>query len=247
MEKPTVLLIHGLIGSLDYFEPEKRIAGAAVHTCDLLGYGSQHGTDPESLTLAMQADYVAGLLDRLTQPRVWLLGHSMGGAIAMLAADRRADRIAGIISVEGNFTLRDAFWSKNVAGKSAEQWADDYQRSVSDIPAWLVRCRIEPTAERVARAHQILAHQPPETVRAMSRAIVTETGCCEYLDVVRRVIDRGVEIHLVAGELSAGDWGIPEFVRAAARSYHEQPGVGHLMMLEQPDGFCQIIEAILAR
>ena len=41
MNKPVLLMIHGLVGTLDYFDPPKRIDSAEVHTIDLLGFGSQ--------------------------------------------------------------------------------------------------------------------------------------------------------------------------------------------------------------
>ena len=54
-------------------------------------------------------------------------------------------------------------------------------------------------------------------------------------------------MHWVAGERSAADWDVPDFVRRAARSYTVQPGAGHLMMLEDPDAFCQIVNEIMCR
>jgi pimeloyl-ACP methyl ester carboxylesterase len=104
--KPSLLMIHGLIGSQHYYEPQSRLRGIWVHTPDLLGYGDWVSVPPSRLTLASQADHIAGVLDRLSTPKVWLLGHSMGGGIAMLVADRRPERIAGVINVEGNFTLK---------------------------------------------------------------------------------------------------------------------------------------------
>ena len=109
MEKPTLVMIHGLVGSLDYFDPRSRLANVVVETPDLLGYGSHRESEPTRLTLAAQAEHVAGVISRLDAARVWLLGHSMGGAVAVLLADRWPDLIAGLINVEGNFTLKDAF------------------------------------------------------------------------------------------------------------------------------------------
>jgi hypothetical protein len=79
----------------------------------------------------------------------------------------------------------------------------------------------------------------------MAKAILAETLCPSYLDTVRRLLARGLPMHLVAGAKSATDWDVPEIVRTAAASYTEQPAVGHLMMLEDPDGFCRILAAIL--
>jgi pimeloyl-ACP methyl ester carboxylesterase len=80
----------------------------------------------------------------------------------------------------------------------------------------------------------------------MAKAIMKETGDPGYLDVGRRVIEREVPIHLIAGARSAEDWGIPDFVRDAARSYTEIAHTGHLMMLEEPAAFCGTVDAILA-
>ncbi len=245
MAKPMLVMIHGLIGSLDYFEPSDRISQARVATLDLLGYGSQASVPAHGLTLAGQAEHVVELVRTLPDETVWLLGHSMGGAVAMLVADRIPDRIAGVINVEGNFTLKDAFWSARIAEQSLEDWTADYRRMQGDCAGWLEKCGIEPSDERIRRAEAMFANQPAETVHAMSHAIVRETAAPAYLDCVRRVVERGCAVHLVAGERSAADWDIPDFVRQTARSYTEQPGAGHLMMLEDPDAFCQVVSGIM--
>ena len=228
MAKPMLVMIHGLIGSLDYFDPGERIGEARVAIPDLLGYGSQAGAPTCGLTLAAQAEHVVGLIRALPDETVWLLGHSMGGAVAMLVADRIPDRIAGVINVEGNFSLKDAFWSARIAERGLEDWTRDYRRMQCDCAGWLEKCGIELSDERIRRAEAVFANQPPETVYAMSNAIVRETAAPAYLDCVRRVVERSCPVHLVAGERSAADWDVPDFVRRTARSYTVQPGAGHL-------------------
>jgi len=63
--------------------------------------------------------------------------------------------------------------------------------------------------------------------------------------MVRRVVESGMAIHLIAGERSAKAWDAPDFVRAAACSYTEIADAGHLMMLEQPAAFCRVVDSIL--
>ena len=238
-----MLMVHGLIGSLDCFEPGRRIGGEAVRTIDLVGYGTLPLARGRRPTLQDQAEHVASHLpDRPT----WLLGHSMGGAIAMMVADQHADRVVGVINVEGNFTLKDAFWSSSIAAQSPEDWAERYDAMRRDVTDWLTRCSIEPNAQRIEWATRMLDNQPPETVHAMSKAIIAETGAPAYLDAVARVVHRGLPIHLVAGERSAGEWDVPQFVRDAARTYTEISGAGHLMMLEEPDAFCRAVDTIVA-
>ena len=56
MDKETPLvMIHGLMGSIDYFSPHTRMEGISVHTPDLIGYGSRADADARSITLANQA------------------------------------------------------------------------------------------------------------------------------------------------------------------------------------------------
>lgn len=235
-----MLMVHGLIGSLEYFEPRRPIGEGDVRAVDLLGYGALRYDG--RLTLQEQADHVTS---HLPDRPAWLLGHSMGGAIAMMVADQHAERVTGVINVEGNFTLKDAFWSKTIAASSLDDWSERYRAMRRDVEDWLRRCSIEPNAQRIEWATRMLDNQPPETVHAMSQAIIAETGAPTYLEAVRRVVDRGLPIHLIAGERSAGDWDVPRFVRDAARTYTEVPGAGHLMMLEEPDAFRAAVNTIL--
>jgi len=245
MLKPLLLMIHGLVGSLNYFTPQSLISNARVRTLDLLGYGIFADIDLRRLTMAGQADHVVRTIRSMDSKQVWLLGHSMGGAVAMLVAARVPELIAGIINVEGNFTLKDAFWSQNIAKMELACWSDKYEQMQSDIPGWLLKCGIEPDAPRLAMSQHILENQPPSTVHAMSQAIIEETGDPAYQGVIREVIEQGIPVYLIAGETSAAAWDVPDFVRTKARSYFEQADAGHLMMLEDSDLFCRIVDSIL--
>jgi pimeloyl-ACP methyl ester carboxylesterase len=87
MDKATSLvMIHGLMGSIDYFSPGARMPGVSVHTPDLIGYGSPADADARSITLDNQAASVIRYMKEHVGEPGWLLGHSVGGAIAMLIA-----------------------------------------------------------------------------------------------------------------------------------------------------------------
>ena len=244
MDKPVLLMIHGLVGSLDYFDPASRLAGATVETCDLLGYGTFGNVLPGQLTLETQVEHVAERIRALGRTGVWVLGHSMGGAIALLLADRHAGLVEGLINVEGNFTLKDAFWSSVIVAKPPEEWRDEYMNMQRDIAGWLERCGVRPTPQRVQWGEHLLANQPADTVYAMSKALLTQPGRPSYLEAASRIVERGVPVHLIAGERSAAAWDVPDFVRAAAKSYTVIPDVGHIMMLEKPDEFCKTVDRL---
>lgn len=246
MRSPALLMIHGLSGSLDYFDPAALIANADVRTPDLLGYGGLRDVSPDRLTLRAQAEHAAAHLESHCPAPSWLLGHSMGGAVVMLVADQRPELVGGIINVEGNFTLEDAFWASRIVTKSPDEWAEEYRQMVQDVHATSADWHLEPSPQRIEWLTSILTYQPARTIYAMSRAIIAETGDPGYLELIERVVARGVPIHLIAGERSAAAWDVPRFVRAAARSYTKISGAGHLMMLEQPAAFCRTVDSILA-
>ncbi len=244
-----IVLIHGLVGNLNYFDPQRHLPGMRVLAVDLLGYGAHRDAEPGRLSLAAQADHVLAAMDKAGVETVWLCGHSMGGAVMIVLADRLADRgperVAGLINVEGNFTEQDTFWSRRIIAYAPNEWRAKWREMHSDPAGWLQRCDVLPTPERITRAEQILANQPPETVQAMSRVLVEETADPAYDAAVRRAVAR-FPLHLLAGERSAQAWGVPKYVRKASASDRIQPATGHMMMLEDPAGFCRHLADIMA-
>ena len=240
----ALLMVHGLLGPIDYFAPARLLPGIDVHAPDMIGYG-RHRSEEAGIDLAGQADALAHYLrDEIEQP-AWLLGHSVGGAVAMMVADRVPELVRGLISVEGNFTLRDAFWCARIAALEEEAWAAEYG-AMEDAPAaWLEKSGIEAYDERIAWARDILNNQPYTTVQRMARSTVAETGKPDWPDLVRRVLVRGTPLYLLGGEQSAAGWDVPEWVLAAARQILVQPKTGHMMMLEDPRNFCRIVGSII--
>ncbi len=85
---------------------------ASVVCPDLFGYGPEAHADADRITIDTQVEYVRATIDSAApDARVHLVGHSVGGVIAMAFAHRFPERVASVFNVEGNFTLADAFWS----------------------------------------------------------------------------------------------------------------------------------------
>ena len=59
--RPRLLLIHGLLGSLNYFEPQRYLPGVDVLGPDLIGYGQRRSEDG-GITLHAQAALLARYL-----------------------------------------------------------------------------------------------------------------------------------------------------------------------------------------
>lgn len=241
----SLLMIHGLLGSINYFSPATHLAGLTLHTPDQLGYGvAAHATPASAIDLYQQAKAIVQFIRARGAAPVWLLGHSVGGAVAMLVADLAPELVAGLISVEGNFTLNDAFWCARIAATPVQQWEQEYRLMAADPAGFLARAEIAPTAERLAWAQTILANQDSATVHAMATSVIAVTGAPAYLELVRRVLGR-TPLTLLAGAHSAAGWDVPDWVRAAARADLVLPGTGHMLMLEDPAGFCRSVRALI--
>lgn len=94
---PPVVLLHGLFGAAGNFAAIQRRLGAAgrVIAFDLRNHGaSPH--DPD-MSYAAMAEDVLDSLSALGVPQAALVGHSMGGKVAMRAALLRPDRVSRLL------------------------------------------------------------------------------------------------------------------------------------------------------
>ena len=239
-----VLFVHGLIGTLD---DEELLAyfSRPVLAPDLLGYGKHVSTPPARIDLDAQADHLNVVIDVADAERVHLVGHSVGGAVAALFAAQHPHRVASLVSVEGNFTLADAFWSAEVARMTADQVEQMLAGSRADPASWLRDANVVPDQRRLALARRWLGHQPATTVQAMARAVVDTTRQPAYEGTLRRVFDR-TPGYLVAGERSRDGWDVPGWALKATRGLTVIPDAGHLAMLERPQRFAETIDLVLA-
>lgn len=109
--RTTVVLVHGGPGSFDhsYFSPAfDRLAEIAqVVYLDLRGHGRSTWGDVEAWSFEKCADDIRSFCDALGIDRPVVLGHSMGGPIALLYAARHPGHAAGIV-VQSGFARWDA-------------------------------------------------------------------------------------------------------------------------------------------
>lgn len=99
-EGPPLLLIHGLFGSLENLGGIARLLAKqfSVYSIDL----PNHGRSPHTETLSMHsmANAVSDWLDSRHLERVSLVGHSLGGKVAMELALSQPDKVDKLVVMD---------------------------------------------------------------------------------------------------------------------------------------------------
>ncbi|MGJ3244536.1 MAG: alpha/beta fold hydrolase [Elainellaceae cyanobacterium] len=263
---PTVLVfIHGWLLSRAYWKPIVQDLSSEYQclSYDLRGFG--HSQIPPSLsssasgdrptghvewlgafqhTPAAYADDLIQLLERLNISRAWLVGHSLGGSIALWASDRCPERIKGVICVNsgGGIYLKEEFERFRAAGEQLVRLRPRWLCQLPLLDLIMTRMNVaRPIARQWGRQRLIdlvLAH--PEAALGALLDSTTEREVHRLPQVVSRIKQ---PVYFIAG--ANDDIMEPQYVHHLA-SFHpsfqctgenvtELPNCGHLTMVEQPE------------
>jgi pimeloyl-ACP methyl ester carboxylesterase len=129
---PTLIFIHGWLLSRNYWQPLVKLL-APQYQCliyDLRGFGESTGKSPSasqgnpSYNLASYAEDLSILLHKLGIEKSWLLGHSLGGSIALWGAKISPQQVEGVICINagGGIYLKEEFERFRSAGEKLLQF-----------------------------------------------------------------------------------------------------------------------------
>jgi pimeloyl-ACP methyl ester carboxylesterase len=149
-EETTCVYLHGLGSAFSADFPrivrDPRLASHRAVLIDLMGFGFSDHPETFSHTLQAHAETVASVLDNLGLQQCHVVGHSMGGSIAIVLADARPDLVSGLVVAECNFDPEDATFSQTIV---------DLTPTEADYVAW-------GHAEIVRHADGLAATDPAE-------------------------------------------------------------------------------------
>jgi len=233
-----LVFIHGLFGSLSDESLLRHYGGKRALAPDLLGYGKYREYDVSSLSLVDQAEHVLAFMDSQDIQKANLIGHSVGGAVGALLAIQHPARVKALVSVEGNMTPPDSFWSASLAQKSIDEIQQIVDSYYTDVAAWVSEALVQVTPETVRIATDWLDHQPACTLKAQARAVVNATSDSSgFVESLLERMEQGLVLHMISGSNSREAWHVPSAIEAAAKTNTVIPDGGHLMMLQSPSTF----------
>ena len=257
---PEVLVfIHGWLLSRHYWQPIVDQL-AIKHTClsyDLRGFGdSQPCQSKSGYSLQAYARDLGDLLEQLGIENAWLVGHSLGGSVALWGADLLPDRVKGVICVNagGGIYLKEQFERFRNAGKQIVKLRPRWLPRVLFLERLFRRASVVQTLDR-AWAQQRLTDFVAADSKAALGALLDSTTEAEVHCLPQVVARLKQPVYFIAGAQDP----IMElkYVQHLA-SFHRLFGCcgdnvfeilecGHMAMIEQTDEVAERIRAILKK
>lgn len=234
----TIVLLHGFCGSSAYWREVIPQLAQHFHVIapDLRGHGD---SDAPAGTYSMElfADEIAALLHQLAIAKATLVGHSLGGYIALAFAEKHADKLNAFSLVHSTAYPDDEKGKegREKAIESIEQnGMEPFIRGL--VPKLFAPAHLTAMPEKVELAKRIGLDANPQG------AINTLRGMKERPDRNQVIKLSNVPVLLVAG---SEDQIIPVektfFVDGPHIDKVLLPQAGHMSLYEAPDKLCEAI------
>lgn len=229
-----VVFVHSLAGNtaqwraqLEHLRPERRAVAL-----DLRGHGRSAAPADELYTLDAMADDVAAVVDALGIDRFVLVGHSMGGDVAMTYAARHPDRVAGLLLADANgdpSQIPASAWDVLLAHLASDaygqtiggHWSHINQQSRPDVRERVFRdLRATPKAAVVGAFRSMRRFDPRAALEAYGGPVA---------GVVSDLNNTPASLHNVIPELDTAQ-------------IHD---TGHWVQMDKPEEFNRLLDAFV--
>ena len=232
-----VVLIHGWCGNGEQWSETATALARSyrVYTVDLVGHGASAGQARAGWTIAAFGHDVARLLEAERLRDAVLIGHSMGGPVALEAAVRAPGRVAAIVGVESLHRLTGEADPERIAPYVA-RFREDFPAAMGEFTAALVRADTPP-ATRARIVADSVGSEP-----GMAIALVEHFGTYDPKPATR-IIDgpvRCINADITPTDVAGN--------RALLSSFDVEllEATGHWPHLEAPGRFQAALDRVLA-
>jgi 3-oxoadipate enol-lactonase len=241
---PPLVLIHGLGGSAAIWQ---KVAGQLaeefrVIAYDLRGLG-QSTTPPPPYTLTMLVADLHGLVEGLGLDRVALVGHSLGGAVALGYAAEHPERVSAVVGIAAPSHTPEE--QRSMLAGRAESARKRGMLAIADVHAasGLPEAFKEAHPEETAVYKTILARGDPEGYAALCEVIAD-------IDLTAQLGRIRAPVLLMQGAL---DRIVPQEAaretasRLAKCEYVQLEGCGHVIPFERPEELVARVREFVGR
>jgi pimeloyl-ACP methyl ester carboxylesterase len=278
----ALVFIHGWLNSREYWQPviSRLSVDLQCLSYDLRGFGASQSqpkldfnraeavlslnstTNPKLVSYPADSLYspsaysqdLVALLELLNIPSVWLIGHSLGGTIALWTAAQLPDCVKGVICINagGGIYLKEAFEQFRTTGQKFLQVRPRWLYQLPLVDLLFTRASVARPLDRYWARQRVIDFVVADPEAALGTLLDSTTE-----EEVNRLPQLVSQLNQPVYFLSGADDKVmePKYVRHLA-SFHrlfqyvgdnfiEIPNCGHLAMLEQPDAVAHHIRSLV--
>lgn len=244
----TIVYVHGFLSSSTTWKKVlgPASAGRRAIAVDLPGAGFSDRPWPYDYTAGAQALHLWRYLDARGIGRVVLVGNSLGGAVVLLAAAAKPDRLAALVLIDSAWPGLDIPWQFRVmrAPVAGEVEMELLCRPVMRLA---LRHRVYAVADRVTDQTVADWWDPvpvPGTRRAALAAI--RSSPAGYGDVTRHIVAPTLVLWGKNDRMLPLAAGVALAQEIPAARFVALPDAGHVPQEEAPEAFARTVSAFLA-
>jgi pimeloyl-ACP methyl ester carboxylesterase len=221
---PNLVLVHGWMGDQSYWNEQVPVLAEAfgVVTVDLAGHGAS-GLGRDEWSIPSLGNDVKAVVDKLGLKNVIVVGHSMGGYVALDVARKLPGTVVGVIGID---TLHDdgSSWDPDNTANFLSPFEQDFPAACSDF----VTSMFSQTADAalVQGISDDMCSGPPEIGVALLGAYVA-------FDRQEAFSQSGVPIHAINTDKWPTD--VEGNLELADFKLTLLEGYGHFLMQEAPE------------
>ncbi len=238
-----VVLIHGFAASnydWVYLTPQLAEAGYQVIAPDLIGHGnSSKPKDPTCYTFSILYQYFVDWMETFgEQQNLTLIGHSMGGLIALNYAIQHPDSAQRLVLVDPYFNQKQL----NSILQLINLKPDWYQKALKMSPRWLIHTLISLDVRGLIHYDDRTRQQIAEDYKRASPQIVYIPGSIP--DISKELLQVKSPTLVIWGtnDATLNPNSFPAIVNSLPNGHGKAiKGVGHQPHLAQPEEFNRLV------
>jgi pimeloyl-ACP methyl ester carboxylesterase len=230
--QPPVVFVHGAGGTHQHWLHQVRdLPQAPSYAPDLPGHGRSEGLGRDRIPA--YGDWLVGFLDEARLQEAVLVGHSMGGAIALDVALRYPQRVVGLGLVATGARLR-------VAPALLDALKQEPEMGVQLITGWAFGPEAPEEMVRLARRQMNMI---------APGVLYKDFVACDEFDVTGRLDEIQASTFVLCGtqdRMTPVKYASYLRNQIAGATLTLVEGAGHMVMLEQPQAVTRALDAFLA-